>query len=136
MVKVFFITGSFATAESGPVRIVAPTAAEPARISRREGISLDVRGMVAFPSDVMDGSEPTFFIVIPSCPDEATLSFLAKAGNSPDRQIGQTASGLPPMLILLVLLARHRETRLKTKIARCGSPRNGLKCRTHHHPTT
>jgi hypothetical protein len=43
MVKVFFIPFSSAAVGSAPVRIVAPTAAEPAKTTRREGVSLDMR---------------------------------------------------------------------------------------------
>ena len=48
MVKVFFPS---AAADSAPGRkIVAPTAAEPARNSRRERVSRDMRVKVFFPS--------------------------------------------------------------------------------------
>jgi hypothetical protein len=43
MVKVFFIPFSSAAVGSAPVMIVAPTAAEPAKTTRREGVSLDMR---------------------------------------------------------------------------------------------
>jgi len=64
MVKVFFILFSFVAAYSGSVRIIAPTAAEPARNSRRVSVLRDTSVLVCFPSTAAAGFSPVVLIVV------------------------------------------------------------------------